>query len=269
MIRSHLSTFVHQRLECVANIDQKLWPDDQLPFMPFFRATRPSLRQALMAPNGKVNILVEVKKASPSCGELSQVSALELCKNYVNAGAQALSVLVDQPNFKGHPQDLLDGVTHYPQLPFLFKDFVATAYQVRLAKALGASAVLLMSQLLEWPEMQDLFALARELGLEAFVECHDLEELERALTLHPPIVGINSRDFKDPKLTIDLGTAPRLLKQLSSPWPATTALVAQSGLSSGADLEQLLAACPKGLPHAVQIGSSLSLAGTLPAWLKP
>ena len=267
MIISHLSTFVHKRLDCVRNIDQKLWPDDRLELMPFFSATRPSLRQALMAPCAKVNILVEVKKASPSLGELSQVSALELCKNYVDAGALALSVLVDQPNFKGHPQDLLDGVTHYPQLPFLFKDFVASAYQVRLAKALGASAVLLMSQLLEWPEMQDLFALAGELGLEAFVECHDIDELERALALKPPIVGINSRDFKDPKLSIDLGTTARLLKQLSCAWPAATALVAQSGLSNGEQLQQILDACPKGLPHAVQIGSSLSLAGTLPAWL--
>ena len=267
MITSHLSTFVAKRLEYVRSIDQKIWPQESLESMPFNHASRPTLRSALMTRQSKVNVLVEIKKASPSLGELSQVSALELCKNYVKAGAKAVSVLVDQPNFKGHPQDLLDCTTHFQQLPFLFKDFVATTYQIHLAKALGASSILLMSQLLEPHEMLDLFYLSKELGLEAFVECHDLGELERAIELDPPIIGINSRDFKDPKLPIDLDTAPRLLKSLPLSWPSHIALVAQSGLSHTNDLQQLLAACPQGLPHAVQVGSSLSQAGTLPDWL--
>jgi indole-3-glycerol phosphate synthase len=267
MISSHLTSFATKRLACVESIDRQIWPAESLKEFGFYQQKRPSLREALLNPLPRINVLVEIKKASPSLGELSTCSALQMCQSYAHAGAKALSVLVDQPNFKGHPQDLFDCVAAYPHLPFLFKDFVASEYQVRLAKALGASSVLLMSQLLEFSELQKLYDLAIDLGLEPFVECHELGELERALELKPPIIGINSRDFKDKNLAIDLATAPQLLRSLGRDWPAETALVAQSGISTSDQLESLIGACPQGLPHAVQIGSSLSQAGTLPRWL--
>ena len=201
-------------------------------------------------------------------GELSQANALDMCNGYVRQGAKAISVLVDRANFNGHPKDLKDCCDAHPHLPFLHKDFVATAYQVRLAKHLGASSVLLMCQLLEPAELRDLYQLATSLGLEPFVEVHNSTELEFALELNPPIIGINSRDFKTTGMPVDLNTAPQLLKQLQEAWPKGTALVAQSGIFSANDIKTLCDSCPSGLPNAIQIGSSLSQAGEIPPWLR-
>jgi indole-3-glycerol phosphate synthase len=265
MIESHLSSFVSKRLDALKTIDQQRWPEESLRDMPFFAASRPSLKQTLLEP--RLSILAEVKKASPTMGELSPKPAKVMCEAYLNSGADAISVLVDQPNFKGHPEDLLNCAEAYPSTPILFKDFVATEYQVLCAKAIGASAVLLMTQLLDSSELLDLFHLSHEIGLEAFVETHDAQELDWAIAQNPDIIGINSRDFKTPGLPIDLSTAGKLSSALSHPWPRGCALVAQSGISSAEDLARVLEPCPQGLPHAVQVGSSLSQSGTLPHWL--
>ena len=272
MIESHLTQFAQRRLTSLENVDQVVFPSDQLKHSQFYSQVRPSLKEALLpsASNsdlGSLRFLFEIKKASPTMGILSQVDALDLCSTYVSQGAKAISVLVDQVNFSGHPSDLMNCCQAHPSLPFLHKDFVATPYQVHLAKALGASAVLLMCQLLEPSELKELYTLATELGLEPFVETHDAGELEFALSLNPPIIGINSRDFKTKGLPLDLGTAPRLLIDVG-PWPKDIALVAQSGLFNGEDLAKLKQDCPTGLPHAVQIGSSLSQAGEIPPWIK-
>lgn len=265
MIESHLSSFVSKRLEALKVIDQERWPEESLKDMPFFTASRPSLKETLLAT--KLSILAEVKKASPTMGDLSPKPAKVMCEAYLNSGADAISVLVDQPNFKGHPEDLLQCAQAYPKTPMLYKDFVATTYQVLCAKAIGASAVLLMTQLLESSECLELLHLCHEIGLEAFVETHDAQELEWAIAQNPDIIGINSRDFKTPGLPIDLTTAGRLSSGLTKSWPSDCALVAQSGISSAEDLECVIEPCPQGLPHAVQVGSSLSQSGSLPSWL--
>jgi indole-3-glycerol phosphate synthase len=266
MIESHLSSFVSKRREALKSIDQKIWPEPSLPDMPFYHAKRPSLSKALCGEQLKV--LVEVKKASPTMGELTQKKATELCQSYITSGADGVSVLVDQPNFKGHPQDLLDCTTAFPETPFLYKDFVTTSYQVHCAKALGASAILLMTQLLEPTELLELLHLAQSCDLEPFIETHSADELRWALEQKPPIIGINSRDFKTTGLPVDLKTASRILAEQTGPWPAHVTLVAQSGISKPEDLTSVTEDCPSGLPHAVQVGSSLSQHGGCPDWLK-
>jgi indole-3-glycerol phosphate synthase len=270
MIESHLTQFAQRRLESLKTVDQLEFPIDALQDSPFYLQKRPSLRESLL-PNSQsadeLHFLFEIKKASPTMGTLSKIDAVDMCSTYVEQGAKAISVLVDQVNFSGHPNDLKNCCSAHSHLPFLHKDFVATSYQVQLAKSLGASSVLLMCQLLEQNELKDLYDQATAIGLEPFVEVHDANELDFALSLNPPIIGINSRDFKTKGLPIDLNTAPKLLSDLKS-WPQGVALVAQSGLFNGEDLARLRNDCPKGLPHCAQIGSSLSQAGEIPAWIK-
>lgn len=265
MIESHLTGFATKRRESLQGVDQELYPEAKVEELIHAQGPRPSLRETLLDPTCLA--LVEVKKASPTMGTMSEEPGVDLCRRYVEGGAKALSVLVDQVNFKGHPKDLEACVQAFPHLPFLFKDFVSTPYQVRLAKAIGASSVLLMTQLLEKEELEDLFELCRTLDLEPFVETHDREELEWTLELSPPIVGINARDFKTPGLPIDLSTAPRILADLEKPWPEQVALVAQSGVEAENQWEELRRACPAGLPHVLQIGSMLTKSGALPPWL--
>lgn len=265
MIQSHLTQFVDKRLQALETVDRVAFPESSLEHRASFEQKPPSLATQLKGE--KLKFLFEIKKASPTMGTLSQAKALDMCRSYVEQGAKALSVLVDSANFGGHPQDLEDCCKTYPELPFLYKDFVATAYQVKLAKAVGASSVLLMCQLLEKSELQELYALATDIGLEPFVETHDADELEFALSLGAPIIGINSRDFKTEGLPIDLKTAPTILKQLGVQ-NTTSAIVAQSGVFSGDDLQSVCEDCPNGLPHAIQIGSSLSQTGGIPDWLK-
>jgi indole-3-glycerol phosphate synthase len=152
-------------------------------------------------------------------------------------------------------------------MPFLFKDFVATEYQVRLARALGASSVLLMTQLLEKEHLKDLYELALSLELTPFVETHHLGELEWALELEAKMIGINARDFSTKGLPIDLSTTPRRIEEVGALSFEGRVLVAQSGLETEGDLNNLLDHCPKGLPHAVQIGSALGKAEGVPTWV--
>lgn len=271
MIDSHLKKFVDLRLSCLKEVDQAYLSESQAKELALRADHSPSLKKNLKRGKGSSpRILAEVKKKSPSLGSLSDRTALEICSQYVDAGVAAISVLVDEINFSGHPKDLHDCCLKYPHIPFLYKDFVVCPYQVYLAKAIGASAILLMAQLLEKHEMETLFHLSLELGLEPFLEVHEWSELERVAPLRPPILGINARNFKDSQLPVDLATAPRLLQKhinVYGVWPEGTALVAQSGIFSESDFLNLCDACPEYLPDAIQIGSSLSKTSVMPAWL--
>jgi indole-3-glycerol phosphate synthase len=262
---SHLCQFASKRLKSLDHIDKMCYPEEiLLKNAPKFQRSAklsPVLKRSL---SENPHVLFEVKKASPTLGEITQVTAEELSDKFLDMGARAISVLVDPVNFGGHPDDLAHCVEACPQVPFLWKDFVLGEYQVRLAKYLGASAVLLMTQLLEDEVLKDLFQLCQSLEIEAFVETHTPEELEFALSLNPSMVGINARDFSTPGLPIDLSTASSLLREVQPNWPAETVLVAQSGISSLLDLKDVLAGMPEGLPDAVQIGSGVSGANGLP-----
>lgn len=254
---SHLTQFASKRLDSLKDVDQVAYPVESL--LEGAQGVESKLSPVLKRGKGQCpNVLFEVKKASPTLGQISEVDALELCSSFVEKGAKAISVLVDPVNFGGHPDDLKTCVNAFGQIPFLWKDFVMGEYQVRLAKHLGASSVLLMTQLLEGELLKDLFALAKELGIEAFVETHDIDQFEFALSLGAQFIGINARDFETPGLPIHLNTASGILQKVGDDVLKNIVVVAQSGIATVADLNSVLEGMPKHKPDAVQIGSSLS-----------
>lgn len=267
MIESPLRAIAQRRLESLDEVDRVAFPEDSLDGRIDGRQAPPCILEALSKGESGPSWLLEVKKASPSKGKISSKSAIELCDSFVKAGADALSVLVDPVNFGGHPSDLEKSCLAHPELPFLFKDFVVTEYQVRLARAIGASSVLLMTQLLERERLVELYHLAISLELTPFVETHQLEELEWALSLGATMIGINARDFSTEGLPVHLGTTPQRIAEVGGASFEGRVLVAQSGLESEADFKNLMEKCPEGLPHAVQIGSALGGDGGPPSWV--
>ena len=267
MIDSPLRALAQRRLDSLESVDRVTYPEQSLTELSQSLPEPPSILQALIKKNQRPSWLLEVKKSSPSKGHLSSLSTLELCDSFVKAGADALSVLVDPVNFGGHPKDLEAGRQAHPNIPFLFKDFVATEYQVKLARALGASSVLLMTQLLEKKHLEELFHLAISLGLTPFVETHQIEELEYALDLGAEMIGINARDFSTEGLPVHLDTTPKRIAALGASRFEDKVLVAQSGLESESHFKTLLDNCPRGLPHSVQIGSALGGSNGPPPWV--
>ena len=259
MIDSPLRALAQRRLDSLDSVDRNAYPEEELQSRIDDLPLPPSILDALRKSKAEKGVawLLEVKKASPSRGHLSSRSAGDLCASFVKSGADALSVLVDPVNFGGHPSDLESSQQSFPNIPFLFKDFVATDYQVRLARAIGASSVLLMTQLLERPLLRDLYDLSQSLGLTPFVETHQLEELEWALDLGAEMIGINARDFSTEGLPVRLDTTPARVEAVGTDRFEGRVLVAQSGLESKENLLDLLHRCPRGLPDAVQIGSAL------------
>jgi len=206
----------------------------------------PSFTRALTA-GPCVALIAEVKRRSPSAGEIrSGARAAEVAARYASAGAAALSVLTDGPHFGGELADL-EEVRQAVDLPVLRKDFTIDELQVYEAKGAGASAVLLIARLLEDAELAELSAVAQELGLEALVEVHDEQELERAARVGARVIGINNRDLAT--FSTDLGTTLRLAPLA----PEGSVVIGESGIASTNDVAQLAAAGVS----AVLVGESL------------
>ncbi|MDQ7028351.1 MAG: indole-3-glycerol phosphate synthase TrpC [Ardenticatenia bacterium] len=195
-------------------------------------APRPrDLEAALQAPG--VALIAEVKRASPSKGLLRhQFDPVELATVYEANGAAAISVLTDQHFFQGNV-DHLRAVRRAVSVPVLRKDFILDPYQVYEARAAGADAVLLIVAVLGDTTLAHLHALARELGMAVLVEVHNENELERALSISPTLIGINNRDLRT--FHVDLNTTARLCPLI----PAGTLVVAESGIHSAADVRHL------------------------------
>jgi indole-3-glycerol phosphate synthase len=214
---------------------------------------RRDFRAALSRPG--LSLIAEHKRRSPSAGAIrEELSLPEVVSAYERAGARALSVLTEGPNFGGSLEDL-GAAREAAALPILRKDFVVDPYQVHEALGAGADAILLIVAALPAPRLAELHALATELGLDVLVEVHDQGELEIALGLGAPVIGINNRDLT----TLVVDTRRTLL--LRSLIPAGTTVVAESGFSRREELDELLGA---GI-DAVLIGESLMRAPDIEA----
>ncbi len=216
------------------------------------RPRPPSLADGLRRADGRLAIISEIKRRSPSAGDIKAgASALAQARAYQAAGADALSILTDAKYFGGALADLGDVTAHFratpPARPCLRKDFMVHPIQVLQAREAGASAILIIVRALTDDEIKALHAAARAAGLDALFEIHHEAELERALAHQARIIGVNNRDLTIFKT--DLGLSERLIPQ----FPPHIIAVSESGIHTAADAGRAHA-CGA---HAVLVGEAL------------
>lgn len=195
---------------------------------------------------GQINLIAEIKKASPSAGVIRQdFDLIRIAKIYAEHEASAISVLTEDKYFLGKPE-YIQAVTGSVALPVLTKDFIIDEGQIFEAKSNGAHAILLIVAILEDSQLKSMMGLAQELGLDCLVEVHDEQELDRALRMGAVIIGVNNRDLKT--LDVSLKTSQRLIPRI----PQDKVIVVESGLRTHDDIRRVqdLGA------HAVLIGET-------------
>ena len=202
---------------------------------------------AALAARSPMALIAEVKRASPSAGLIRRdFNPAEVASAYERGGAACISVLTDEKFFQGSLDDLVN-VRHAVSVPVLRKDFLIDRYQVLEARAAGADCVLLIAECLDHCRLRELYFFASELGMEALVEIHDAENLDRVLELEPALVGINNRNLRTfvTDLEHTLNIAPRVAAQ--------AILISESGIRSGEDVARLQAAGVR----AILVGETL------------
>mgnify|MGYP000924420469 FL=1 len=181
----------------------------------------------------KFCVIAEIKKSSPSTGILrNDFNVIEFANLYQNCGAAAISVLTDQRYFGGSISDLIE-VRKNTQLPILRKDFIVDEKQIFESRAYGADAILLIAAALDDVQMAEFYQLSCELGMASIIETHSFEEIDRAIRLDPPIIGINNRCLKT--LHVDLSVSETLKKFV----PPTVCVISESGIRTRSDAERL------------------------------
>jgi indole-3-glycerol phosphate synthase len=252
-------------------VEQKRREVERLPRRPVSVAT---LRDAMVARGGvrdflgalrrprrgKLALIAEVKKASPSAGVIcADFDPVRIATEYEAAGASCLSVLTDERFFQGS-LDHLRQIRTAVKLPLLRKDFIIDERQLLEAIEAGADAVLLIVAILDDARLRRFHELATGAGLAALVEVHDGGELDRALAAGATLIGVNNRDLKTFK--VDLATTERLAARLRAAAPAGDhLLVAESGIHTRADVERLVRCGAS----AILVGESLMRSGNLAA----
>jgi len=185
---------------------------------------------------GEAAVIAEIKKASPSKGVLREdFIPADIAQSYAENGAACLSVLTDRQFFQGEP-DFLKQARASCDLPVLRKDFMIDPYQVYEARVLGADCILLIAACLSDAQMADLEAIARGLDMAVLVEVHDAQELQRALKLRTPLVGVNNRNLRTFEVSLDntLGMLADI--------PPDRLLVTESGILAREDVQKMRAA---------------------------
>jgi len=212
----------------------------------------PKLRGAYAALNKDgMRLIAEVKRSSPSKGELSAIlDPVALASNYQTGGADLISVLTEERRFKGKIADLTT-VRAAVDIPVLRKDFIVTEFQVLESRILGSDLMLLIVAALAKSQLIDFYQLATELGMDVLVEVHDLVEAEVALDIGAKIIGVNSRNLKT--LEVNDKNFELILPQL----PTTVLKVAESGISTRSQVANVGALGA----NAVLVGETLVKAG--------
>ena len=214
-------------------------------------AQAPALDAHSFLSRNEMNVIAEVKRSSPSKGNLAPITdPAALAEKYQEAGAAAVSVLTEQRRFGGSLADL-DAVRSRIEIPVLRKDFMVDEYQFLEARAHGADIVLLIVAALSKSQLKDFYDLATELGMASLIEVHTQSELESAMDISPRIVGVNSRNLK----TLEVSAS--VFEELIPAIPSTVIRVAESGISTRADVAQ----AQKAGATAILVGESLVKSG--------
>lgn len=229
--------------------------NQRVPFEDLKRRTRPRqlagrFREVLAQSAKRPALIAELKRKSPSAGMLRErFDPVSLAQELQDAGASALSILTDE-RFFGGSLEILRDVQPFVEIPILRKEFVIDPYQLYEAAGAQADAVLLIVRILSDDQLRTLLATARQLGLDALVEVHAEEELDRALRAGAGLIGINHRDLRT--FTMHPDTTARLVPKI----PAGVVIVAESGIQSREDVERLRVL---GV-HGVLVGEALMTA---------
>jgi indole-3-glycerol phosphate synthase len=223
----------HKRLEVDARMRSK-----PIELVRAIAEEMPSSRDfySSLASDDLPRIIAECKRQSPSKGIMkADYRPIEIAADYETGGAAAISVLTDEKYFGGKLSDLSE-VSETVSIPVLRKDFIIDEYQIYEARAAGADSFLLISGVLDFAQLQYFCEIGRDLGMEALVECHNIEEVDSALKTDCKILGINNRNLKDMKVSLNTAVelAGHILKHDSN-----RILVCESGIKSRDDIQRM------------------------------
>ena len=251
-----LDTIVAQKRLEVAKLPERILAVGDLRDAMLEHGERRDFFAALANPRvGDIGLIAEVKKASPSKGVICpDFDPVRIAREYEAAGASCLSVLTDEKFFQGS-LDYLRAIRQAVKLPLLRKDFIIDERQILEAIEWGADAILLIVAILDDARLKRFHDLAVEAGLTVLVEVHDEEEMDRALAIGAPLIGVNNRNLKD--FVVDLAVTERLAAKVTK----DQLLVAESGIFTRADVERLKACGSR----AILVGESLMRSGNIGA----
>ncbi len=197
-------------------------------------ASKPHRLREVLRNDGKINIIAEIKRASPSKGVINdKIDVAETAGNYERGGACAISILTEEDKFQGSLEDFKIARSSVA-IPMLRKDFIFDGFQIYEAAASGADAILLIAAMLDDDVLTNLYQLAeQDLGLDVLLEVHTLEELKRAGAIGAKIIGVNNRDLHSFKVSLDVS------RELVKHAPKDSLLIAESGLRTREDITEL------------------------------
>jgi len=269
MVANILGTIIETKRKEVADLRERVSIDELRERAGAGARPRNFFSAVTAKPRGMVNLIAEIKKASPSAGVIRKdFDPVAIAREYEQAGASAISVLTDREYFQGS-LDYLRDVREAVGLPVLRKDFIIDPIQVYESRAAGADAILLIAAALPAGQLLDLMILAAELKLTSLVEVHNADELlsvrsaigfpHRAYSL----LGINNRDLTT--FEVDIGTTTRLAELAAE----GSAIVSESGIKSAADVRKLAAAGVKAILVGETLMRSEDVAGGVESLLGP